>query len=372
MSSAKTAGPIVSLDASGLFPTLMVQRAGGAGVALNGRRNPVVDAARHLAGVLRGAEPPVIVLVGLGLGYALDAIEQCGLATRVIAFEPLPDSIPHFLARRDWSSWLDTGRLQIVEGPDYRNAGDAWSVVAPTALPPVVVQPGLAQARPDLIPAARGAVARAQYGSPFDSRLTHVRLSMLHEKVLTMLEHAAATARGAVVEIGAYVGGSTIAMTRGIRDSGRPTPMFTIEPGGAHAHPELPSQDIFGDLLGNLQARGLDAYVTLLLGFSSDTAIVDTVRERLEATGVSIGLLCIDADGQVQRDLDLYLPLCGDGCLLVVDDYSGPPENIKADLTQAAVDALVTSGRARPLGVYGWGTWMGIYTPGGAAAAGVS
>jgi hypothetical protein len=159
-------------------------------------------------------------------------------------------------------------------------------------------------------------------------------------------------------------------MTRGIRDSGRPAPMFTIEPGGAYpTHPDLPSDDIFGDLVTNLQTRGLDRYVTLIRGVSSDPAIVETVRSQLAVHQTSIGLLCIDADGHVQRDFDLYLPMCANGCVIVVDDYSGPPENIKAELTQPPVDALVSTGRARPIGVFGWGTWLGIYTPAAANAS---
>ena len=45
------------------------------------------------------------------------------------------------------------------------------------------------------------------------------------------------------------------------------------------------------------------------------------------------------------------------------------PENIKAELTQPPVDTLVSTGRARPIGVLGWGTWIGIYTPAAAQAA---
>lgn len=358
------------LDVSGRFPTLTVPREGDSGsdVALNSRHDPIAEADRQLIATLRETNPPVIVLIGLGLGYMLDAIERRGLTARVLAFEPLPASIPHFLARRNWSSWFDSGRLRIVEGPGYAGAQDAWAACTPTTMPPVIVHPGVMQARSDLVPAARGAIAVAQYGGPLDSRITRVTQSMLHRKVLTMLEHAAATTNGAVVEIGAYIGGSTIAMARGIRDSGRPRPMFAIELGGAHpTHPDLPSDDIFADLEANLRTRELNPYVTLLRGFSSDRAIVDVVKRSLAERRMPIGLLCVDADGDVQRDLDLYLPMCGHGSLLVVDDYSGPPDNIKADLTQCAVDALVSSGRARPLGVFGWGTWMGIYAPAEAA-----
>jgi predicted O-methyltransferase YrrM len=355
----------VALDSSGPWPTLcLADDARGSSVTLNGRRNPVVDAERSLAAVLRGQRHPVVVLIGLGLGYDLDALELLSADTRVIAFEPLPDGIPHFLARRDWSSWLETGRLTIVEGPEYANAAEAWAAASPAQVPPVLVSPALARACPDLVAAARGAVVRAQFGTALDTRMTSARQSMLHEKVLAMLEHAAATTTGAIVEIGAYVGGGTIAMTRGVRDSGRDTLMFTIEPGGAYpTHPHLPSTDIFRDLQENLRARNLAPYVNLLHGKSSDAAILDVVRRRLAERGVGIGLLSIDADGDVQRDFDLYLPMCASGCRIVVDDYSGPPENTKTDPTKTAVDALVASGRARELGVFGWGTWFGVYTP---------
>jgi predicted O-methyltransferase YrrM len=354
----------VTIDRTGPWPTLCVADGMRAAIALNGRRNPVVDAERGLASVLRGQQPPVLVLIGLGLGYTLDALDLQQSDARVLAFEPLPETIPHFRARRDWSGWMDSGRLAIVEGPDYVNAGDAWAAAAPTQVPPVIVSPALARACPDLVAAARGAVVRAQFGSPLDLRVTAARQSMLHEKVLAMLEHSAATTTGAIVEIGAYVGGGTIAMTRAIRDSGRDIPMFTIEPGGSYpTHPHLPSNDIFRDLQANLRSRELMPYVSLLQGRSSDAEILEGVRTRLAERGLQIGLLCIDADGDVQRDFNLYLPMCAPGCRIVVDDYSGPPENTKTDPTKAAVDALVHSGRARELGVFGWGTWFGIYTP---------
>jgi len=354
----------LTLDRSGPWPTLCLARPGvAAPIALNGRRNPVLDAERRLQAMLRGRRPATIVVLGLGLGYMLDALEREGDAIRVLAFEPFPEAIPHFHARRDWSAWLDTGRLHIVEGPEYRDAAEAWAALSPTEVPPVVVNPVLQHACPELVAAARGAITRARFGSRFDSRLTTVRQSMLHEHVLTFLEHAAATSIGAIVEIGAYVGGGTIAMTTGIRDSGRDTLMITIEPGGAYpTHPHLPSQDIFSDLWANLRARGLLPYVTLLRGTSSDPQIVETVRARLAERDLTIGLLCIDADGQVQRDFDRYPPMCAPGCTLVIDDYTGPPENTKTDPTRAAVDALVAAGHARELGVCGWGTWIGVWT----------
>jgi predicted O-methyltransferase YrrM len=355
--------PELILDASGPWPAL-VATTSARRMALSSRRDPVSAAAGLLARTLRGSEPPVIIVIGLGLGWILDALELRRASTRVLAFEPLPDALRYFHGRRDWSSWIESGRLQLVVGPEYQNAQQAWTAVAPSVVPPVIVDPVFAAAYPALIAPARGAAARARRGSVLDPDTCTVRQSMLHHEVLTMLEHAAATVKGAVVEIGAYVGGGTIAMTTGIRDSGRDVPMFTIEPGGSYPdHPHLPSVDIVADWLQNLRRRGLERFVTLLRGLSSDPIIQQTVREALVTGGVSIGLLSIDADGDVQRDFNAYLPLCGKGCLLVVDDYSGPLENTKTSSTQCAVDALVAAGQARSLGVFGWGTWFGVYTP---------
>jgi predicted O-methyltransferase YrrM len=363
--TAARQGYLVTVDSSGPWPALCVSdRIGGATVALNGRRNPVLDAERALAAVLRGDRPPVVVLIGLGLGYVLEALERQNSDARVIAFEPLPDAISAFHARRDWSAWLDSGRLTIVEGPEYLNAAEAWAALAPAQVPPVVVGPALARACPDLVAGARGAIVRAQFGTVLDPRVAEAKQSMLHEKVLVMLEHTAASVSGAIVEIGAHVGGGTIAMTRGIRDAGRDTLMMTIEPGGAYpTHPHLPSNDIFGDLQENLRKRGLQPYVALLHGKSDDPDVLESVRTRLAERQLTIGLLCIDADGEVERDLNLYLPLCAPGCRLVIDDYSGPPENWKVGSTKRDVDALVASGNASELGVFGWGTWFGVYTP---------
>jgi hypothetical protein len=85
------------------------------------------------------------------------------------------------------------------------------------------------------------------------------------------------------------------------------------------------------------------------------------VRTVLATEGRGIAMLCIDADGEVQRDFDLYLPLCANGCILSIDDYVASDAHGKADATQAAVRKLIADGKAQQLGVYGYGTWMGIY-----------
>jgi predicted O-methyltransferase YrrM len=353
----------VEIDTTGESPTLVARRADGRAVQLNGRR-PADEADRWLGAVLGDRDPAVIVVIGLGLGHVLDALERRDSRASVVAFEPFPEALPHFHARRGWSAWLDTGRLQIVTAPTFAGGKEMWTALAPIELPPVLVMPALAAGFSATVAACRVAFMRSLIGTTLDPHLTVNKQSMLHPIVLTTVEHLASSVTGVIVEVGAYVGGATIAMARGVRDAGRKTRIVTIEGGGEYlTHPDLPSADIFGDLQRNLQSRGLDRLVTLYRGMSDDQAALDLVRETLIANDARIGMLCIDADGKVQRDFDLYLPWCADGCVLVVDDYAATGLHNKALPTQEAVQRLIANGRAQELGVYGYGTWMGIYHP---------
>lgn len=354
---------MINIDASGQFPALVARRTDGGAARLNGRR-PHEETDRWLTSVLRDSDPPVLVVIGLGLGYVLDALERRGSKATVVAIEPFPETLVHFDARRDWASWIETGRLHVVTGPDYGEGPQAWRQIDPADVPPVIVNPALATHFSSTVAACRIAWLRARFGTPLDPHLPAVKQSMLHPVVLATLEHLASTVDGPIVEIGAYVGGATIAMARGVRDAGRSTPIVTIEPGGAHlTHPDLPSADIFGDLQRNLQSRGLERFVTLHRGFSSDPESMQLVQATLAASERGIGMLCIDADGNVQRDFDLFLPLCANGCILSIDDYVASDSHDKWSATQAAVAKLMAGGKARELGVYGYGTWMGIYHP---------
>lgn len=187
--------------------------------------------------------------------------------------------------------------------------------------------------------------------------------SMLHLDVLLLLYHFARTGEGEILEIGPYLGGSTIAMALGVQAANRGINIRTVEFGGAHKkHPTLPSDDIIRDLNKNLIKRGVADTVTVLQGMSHDPAIVAEVN-RLYAPG-SIGLMAIDADGGVERDLKLFGHLLRDDCLLVVDDYYGPSELQKVAPTRLNVDALVARGAVETFGTYGWGTWIGQRVPG--------
>lgn len=178
--------------------------------------------------------------------------------------------------------------------------------------------------------------------------------SMLHMDVLLLIYHFAKFSAGNVLEIGPYIGGSTIAAAFGTRESDAPKKIITIEAGGKLKHFRLSSRNIIKDLNKNLARFGVANDVTLINGRSSDEATITKVRQLLSSG--EVGLFIFDADKNVERDLDCYADLLADRCWLVIDDYFGPA---KAAPIRAQVDAFVSKGRLVPFGYYGWGTWIG-------------
>lgn len=178
--------------------------------------------------------------------------------------------------------------------------------------------------------------------------------SMLHLDVLLLIYHFARFSPGNILEIGPYVGGSTIAAAFGARDSGTRKKIVSIEAGGRLKHFRLSSRNIIKDLKKNLARFGVADDVTLINGRSFDEATISEVRQAMSSGEVA--LFIFDADNNVRRDLDCYGDLLANGCWLVIDDYFGPA---KAAPIRAQVDTLVSEGRLLPFGYYGWGTWVG-------------
>jgi predicted O-methyltransferase YrrM len=178
--------------------------------------------------------------------------------------------------------------------------------------------------------------------------------SMLHMDVLLLIYHFARFGPGNILEIGPYIGGSTIAAAFGVRDSGVSKKILSIEAGGRLKHFRLSSRNIIKDLKKNLARFGVTEDITLINGRSFDEATISAVRQTLGSG--EVGLFIFDADNNVRRDLDCYGDLLSDRCWLVIDDYFGPA---KAAPLRAQVDELVSTGRIVPFGYYGWGTWIG-------------
>src|SRR5262249_5253228 len=91
------------------------------------------------------------------------------------------------------------------------------------------------------------------------SKLLKVRdkYSMLHLDVLILIYHFARICSGNILEIGAFVGGATIAAALGIRDSGQEKKLIAVEAGGSVKHKRLGTRNILRDLQRNLVREDL-------------------------------------------------------------------------------------------------------------------
>jgi len=194
---------------------------------------------------------------------------------------------------------------------------------------------------------------------PIHSKLLKIRdkYSMLHLDVLILIYHFAKICSGNILEIGAFVGGATIAAAFGVRDSGTQKKLIAIEPGGGVKHKRLGTRNIFRDLERNLVRQRVSELVTTIKGRSFDPTTIAAVNEMLGAD--KVGLLILDADAAKRRDIECYGKKFADGCWMVIDDYYGTDANAKISPSRADVDSLTTEGCLQPLGFYGWSTWIG-------------
>ncbi len=161
------------------LPRLALRTRNDRWVSIHSRR-PVEEAHRWLDDAIDGPEPACVVVIGLGLGYILDALEQRAPGAHVIAVEPDPAFLRPWLDRRDWRDWIDHGRLTLLVGPEYHGLSDAARRVVPsTDAPPVIVHPTIARESPEAAveagrmaarvvgAAAANAEARRQFAGPY-------------------------------------------------------------------------------------------------------------------------------------------------------------------------------------------------------------
>ena len=198
-----------------------------------------------------------------------------------------------------------------------------------------------------------------RYDKPLHHQLMKAAdYSMLDIDVLVLIYHMAKVCDGSILEIGSFLGASTVAAGLGIRASVREKKFLSVEPGGELRDHKLASRNIFKDLTKRVGRAGLANAVTLLNGSSFDANIISTVKSHLGPG--EVGLFIFDADANVRRDIDCYRDRFADGCWMVIDDYISATN--KAGPTREQVDELVAAGRLRPLGFYGWGTWVGRWS----------
>jgi predicted O-methyltransferase YrrM len=200
-----------------------------------------------------------------------------------------------------------------------------------------------------------------RYDKPLHHQLMKAAdYSMLDIDVLVLIYHMAKVCEGGILEIGSFLGASTVAAGLGMRAAGQEKKFLSIEPGGRLKDHRLASRNIFKDLTKHVARAGLLDNVTLINGSSFDEATIATVKRQFGPGAV--GLFIFDADANVRRDIDCYSDRFADGCWMVIDDYISATN--KAGPTRTQVDELVDAGRLLPLGFYGWGTWVGRWSIG--------
>jgi predicted O-methyltransferase YrrM len=195
-----------------------------------------------------------------------------------------------------------------------------------------------------------------RYDKPLHHQLMKVsEYSMLDVDVLILIHHMARICEGGILEIGSFLGASTVAAALGARASGQPKKFISIEPGGRLTDHRLATKDIFRDLTKNVTRAGLIDSVNLINSSSFEETTISTVKARFGPG--EVGLFVFDADWNCRRDIDCYGDRFAPNCWVVIDDYISA--TVKGGPIQTQVDELVKEGRLTALGLYGWGTWVG-------------
>lgn len=175
------------------------------------------------------------------------------------------------------------------------------------------------------------------------------KISMLSVPVLKRLKQVAAEGEGGILEVGPYIGGSTVAFALGHKGRRK---HVVVEVGGSNANPHLPSTDIIRDLKRNLKRFGCEEWVTIVQGWSNDPAVIGPAMEK---TG-PIGVFFFDANGEVAEQLSISAKHFRDDCTIVLDDMIG--DHVKAEMVAPVVHRFEKSG-ALVDGEMVEGTWFG-------------
>jgi hypothetical protein len=142
------------------------------------------------------------------------------------------------------------------------------------------------------------------------------KISMLSDDVLERLQAEARFGHGGILEIGSYIGGSTVALASGHMGRRRHA---VIEAGGAYPdQPFLPTDDIIRDWKSNIERFGVTGYARLFQGWSNDYAVLSAA---LAHTG-PVGLFFFDANGAVATQFSLISRHLRHDCTIVLDDYN--------------------------------------------------
>lgn len=152
------------VECSGATVTGVSLKTAAGWVALHSRRDPLDEAERRLVPELLSAE--LVVIIGAGAGFLVEALERKGFTGRILVLEPSTASAMAMLSRRSWEARVSDGQLRLLVGPDYEGWMDLHSWVgAASEAPPVVVNPVLGRERPDDVRRAADVLKRLLFNA---------------------------------------------------------------------------------------------------------------------------------------------------------------------------------------------------------------
>ncbi len=213
-------------------------------------------------------------------------------------------------------------------------------------------------------PAVIQSVLEAAAAAPDDPLMRQLAdfkaVSMLAVETLALMYGFALEARGAILEIGAYAGGGTLALALAAQRTGA-QPVIAVDRGGSYLGTEHRIADIEAAWRGNLARHDLAGQARLIVGDTGSEGCRMQIREA--AGQARLRLICVDADGFVWSHLAGLADLIDADCLLMVDDLAPPdPARPKRGRTQAAMADALAAGAVVTYGLAPWSTWFGRAT----------
>jgi predicted O-methyltransferase YrrM len=206
---------------------------------------------------------------------------------------------------------------------------------------------------------------KLKYSKIFSEIVEIKKFSMLGNESLLLMAILAQKTRKGILEIGPYIGGSTVALGIGMRNRNNLRKnlniIVSIESGGEYlTHEHLPSSDIIKDLKRNISGNQLEDLVTLCQGYSADQNVIQKVKKELN--GKEISILFIDADGNLKRDIEIYGHYLKRGSILIVDDFFSEDSvaMFKAEEIYPVIMKLEENKCLIRIGVLPWGTYFGL------------
>jgi predicted O-methyltransferase YrrM len=132
-----------------------------------------------------------------------------------------------------------------------------------------------------------------------------------------MYEYATTAAHANMIEVGAAHGAGTISIAKALKENDSSLTLYTFE--GQQAQGRFGSEDSgLTKLYDNLESFDVDDRVRVIPELlTRDSELPDVINNNQPYS-----LLCIDADGDLKRDFDLFYDLLLPNAVIIIDDYS--------------------------------------------------